>query len=75
MQSIAFQWLEKEFLGYLDDWEKAVKERKGFTDEQKKRMILSQETLEGLRMTGNYKAIKYFQNSLFIFSVFIYRNG
>ena len=47
-----FQWLEEDFLGYLDDWEKAVKERKGFTDEEKKRMMLSQETLEGLRMTG-----------------------
>ena len=47
-----FQWLEEGFLGYLDDWEKAVKERKGFTDEEKKRMMLSQETLEGLRMTG-----------------------
>ena len=47
-----FQWLENTFLGYLSDWEKAVKARLGFTEDEKRRMLLSQETLEGLRMTG-----------------------
>ena len=47
-----FQWLEKDFLGYLDEWDRAVCEREGFTPDEKKRMTLSQETLEGLRMTG-----------------------
>lgn len=48
------QWLEEEFLPYLDAWEKSVKEREGLSDAQKKRMTLSQETLLGLRITGQY---------------------
>ena len=28
------QWLEKVFLSYLDDWEKNVNERAGYTDEK-----------------------------------------
>ena len=47
-----FQWLEKEFLAYLDDWERSVNEREGYTTAQKNRMILSKETLLGLRITG-----------------------
>lgn len=47
-----FQWLQNDFMGYLDNWEKAVKEREGFSDQEKKKMLLSAETLEGLRMTG-----------------------
>ena len=39
---------------YLDDWEKNVNERAGYTDEQKQRMLLSQQTMLGLRMTGRY---------------------
>lgn len=45
------QWLEEEFLDYLDEWDTEVKGRPGFTDCEEK-MTLSQETLEGLRMTG-----------------------
>ena len=48
------QWLKNEFLPYLDDWEKSVRERKGFTDAQKKRMLLSDQTILDLRMTGKY---------------------
>ncbi len=46
------QWLETNFLGYLDEWETSVKSREGFTDAQKATMMLSRETLEGLRITG-----------------------
>lgn len=46
------QWLEETFLPYLDEWGKNVFSRKGFSDEEKKRMLLSQETLDGLRMTS-----------------------
>ena len=42
-----------EFLPYLDSWETSVNERPGFTDVEKKKMLLSQPTLAGLRMTGN----------------------
>ena len=48
------QWLEKDFLPYLDEWEKSVKERDGYNDTQKKRMLLSEQTILGLRMTGKY---------------------
>ena len=46
------QWLEEDFLGYLKEWEKSVKGRKGFNDAEKNMMMLSQETLEGLQITG-----------------------
>ena len=39
---------------YLDEWEKCVKERPGFEKNEKKRMLLSDETLLGLRMTGDF---------------------
>ena len=39
-------------LPYLNSWEKSVQDRVGFTPKQKKRMLLSQETLTGLRMTS-----------------------
>ena len=52
------QWLEKDFLGYLKEWEDSVKQREGFTDAEKTMMLLSQETLEGLHITGNSIAIQ-----------------
>ena len=47
---LLIQWLEKTFLTYLDDWERSVNCRQGFTKAEKKRMMLSAETLLG--MTG-----------------------
>jgi hypothetical protein len=47
------EWLEKQFLPYLDSWEASVEGRTGFTNAQKKRMLLSAETLLGIRRTGN----------------------
>ena len=38
---------------YLNEWEKSVEEREGFEKSQKKRMLLSEETRGGLRLTGN----------------------
>lgn len=46
------QWLKETFLGYLDDWEKSVKAREGFSAAQKTAMLLSAETRLGLRITG-----------------------
>ena len=40
------------FPPYLDEWEQSVKAREGFSNSEKKKMLLSQETLLGLRMTG-----------------------
>ena len=45
------QWLEKEFVGYLAEWDAMVEAREQFSAAEKK-MKLSQDTLEGLRMTG-----------------------
>lgn len=48
-------WLKDNFLGYIDGWEE-VMGREEFTTTQRKKMCLSQETLEGLRITGkSYK--------------------
>lgn len=44
--------MEEKFLGYLDEWEAEVSARTGFTEDEKKKMTLSKETLEGLHMTG-----------------------
>ena len=49
---VHLQWLEKDFLGYLDKWEASVRAREGFTRAEKTSMTLSKETLEGLRLTG-----------------------
>ena len=37
---------------YLDEWEESVSRREGFSSAEKSQMILSTETLLGLRMTG-----------------------
>ena len=48
---IFIQYL-RDFHNYLDAWEKSVLKRQGFTAAETKRMLLSQETLSGIRMTG-----------------------
>lgn len=50
--SIHMQWLEEEFLPYLKEWEDSVARRPGFSKAQMKRMLLSAETLLGIRITG-----------------------
>ena len=45
------QWLEKDFLGYLAEWDEMVQCRENFTAAEKN-MTLSKDTLDGLRMTG-----------------------
>ena len=44
--------LERVFLKYLEDQEKSIKERSGFTNEEKKWMLLSSETRTGLIITS-----------------------
>ena len=51
--------VEGDFLGYLREWEKSVEERVGYEDDERKRMTLSQETIERLRMSGNYFIINF----------------
>ena len=47
-----FQWLEKDFIAYLDEWETSVNSRKDLSATEKPKLYLSRETLEGLRFTG-----------------------
>ena len=49
-----WQWLENDFIGYLDDWAKAVAERDPgkYTNAERKKMMIPDETLGGLRRTG-----------------------
>lgn len=62
MNVVLIQRLEKEFLLYLDSWEASVQGRNGVTLAQKKRMLLSSETLLGIRRTGmhinNYTTVQ-----------------
>lgn len=45
-----FTWLENSFLGYLKEWEKSVHDRPGFDKLAREKMMISQETIEGLKM-------------------------
>ena len=40
------------FLKYLDVWKASVDSRENFTPAQKQRMLLSCQTIEGLKITG-----------------------
>jgi hypothetical protein len=46
-----FTWLKDVFLEYLKGWEEEVQKKDGYTALQKAKMILSHETLYGIRMT------------------------
>lgn len=45
------QWLEEDFLNYFDEWEDSVDARTD-DDAAKAQMLLSRQTLDGLRITG-----------------------
>ena len=50
-----FQWLQEDFMGYLQEWESSVQEREGdFTQAERNKMQLSHETLQGLKITGTH---------------------
>jgi hypothetical protein len=47
------QFLEDEFLGYLQSWKNQVENRLGnFTKSERKKMFISQQTYEGIQRTG-----------------------
>lgn len=49
------QWLEDSVLGYLREWKDSVDKRQNtpkFTEAQKKLMMLSDATREGIHITG-----------------------
>ena len=46
------QWLEEDFLLYLNNWETSVRGRTGFSVAEQSKMMLSAETILGLKFTG-----------------------
>ena len=48
----AFQWLEKDFVQYLDDWEKKVQGKTELSKTERNKMMITNETLTGLYRTG-----------------------
>ena len=54
---VFLQWLEDGFLKYLQDWEDCVHSREGFSKAEMQKMQLSRETIEGLRITGEFTLI------------------
>ena len=52
MEVLLLQWLKKDFLGYLHEWEKEVDSLPGLKPNEKQKRCMSQETLRGLKITG-----------------------
>ena len=46
------KWLEVTFLGYLDEWEVYANSQIGISEKERAKLMLSRETIEGLRITG-----------------------
>ena len=46
------QWLQNDFLRFLKEWEDEAMATPNMTEAQKRKLTLSQQTLEGLRITG-----------------------
>ena len=42
----------EKFLKYIDDWESAVMQLQQLPSAERRKMCLSEETIEGLRITG-----------------------
>lgn len=46
------QWLEKDFIEYLDEWEASAYGQEDLSETEKQKLCISRETLEGLRLTS-----------------------
>ena len=58
------QWLETDFLNYLDEWDTSVHSCSEFTPAEMKKMGLSDETLAGLKVTGMTNKIPISSNPI-----------
>ncbi len=56
---LTLKWLEKEFVPYLDNWEKWVQLVPNITKTEHNNLLLSSETRLGLRMTCKYIHLIY----------------
>ena len=67
------QWLEADFLKYLEEWEIEAS-TSGRSPSEQKKMCLSEETIEGLRITSMCSTIAMFAGkailSLFFSQIF-----
>jgi hypothetical protein len=64
------KWLEEDFIQYLDNWAKEVAERPGdYSKTERSKMLLSKETVEGLKITGTLTSL--FKCHLPFFTFFI----
>ena len=63
------QWLEEDFLGYIDSWEHEVQDT-GCPANEKRKMMLSSETIEGIRIKRFYSFIEYLGLLLYYCSFF-----
>ncbi|XP_034315553.2 uncharacterized protein [Magallana gigas] len=48
-----FEFLRGEFLDYFSNWQASVTARPGFTKQERNKMVLSHQTIEGIIMTVN----------------------
>lgn len=51
---IVLQWLQDVFLPYLDEWEAYAHAQEHLSSAEQIKLCLSQETLQGLRITGTF---------------------
>ena len=49
---LLLQFLSEEFLAYFQSWRDSVAAREGFTNAEKNKMFLTQQSYEGLQTTG-----------------------
>ena len=59
------KWLEEDFLGYISDWETYVKNIDGVSQKIRQKMLLSPQTLLGLKITGEMHA--YCRHNIILF--------
>ena len=67
-----FQFLQGEFLGYLERWKANVEEKQiteGLTAKECSRMFLSHQTYEGIKTTGTHSCVQYNEKLSIIFLV------
>jgi hypothetical protein len=62
------KWLEHDFLQYLESWKVYAMGKEGLSMDKKSKLMLSSQTIEGLKMAGIYCAIMY---SVYRFTVFV----
>ena len=63
--------MENDFLSYLDDWEAAVNAREDVPDDAKQTLLLSAETMEGLRITGTHDIVIIVQSNRIVLIMII----